>query len=372
MYINQEPVLAALTRGGNLPYRRLCVDFGARVTFSEMAYAKELIRGAPREKAMMKRHPSETFFGVQFAAKTPEEAAEAAKIVEQSGASFVDLNCGCPIHEAVKRGMGARLLRQPRELGAMVAAMAGAVKIPISVKLRIGYEENKINILETSQACEDAGATAVTIHGRTREQRYTRAADWDQIRQVVEARKLEVAGNGDVLTYFEADQRRETGVAALSVARGALIKPWIFQEINEKRELLLDAEQRCEVYWRLTQYMKEHFGDDERGVKKANNFLPWHFGLFHRYRHLPADQWEEASRNHPLLQTRFDDRPLSQEPVDLLLRSENETIHSRLCEIFWAADDAKVGFAAVQEYAEECVKNPPPNNGRGTRLEASG
>lgn len=348
------------------------MDFGARVTFSEMAYAREVIRGAPRERALMKRHASEPFFGVQIAAKTPEEAAEASKIVQDNGADFVDLNCGCPIHEAVKRGMGARLLRQPAELGKIVAAMVAAVSIPVTVKLRIGYDEGKVNIFETSQACEEAGATSVTIHGRTREQRYTRAADWDVIAQVAEQRKLQVAGNGDILTFYEAQRRRQSKVAALNIARGALTKPWIFQEIREQRELGLDALQRIEVYFRLATYMKEHFGDDERGAKKAANFLPWHFSLFHRYRHLPAEEWVQASAQHPLMQTRFDDRQLSNQPLDMLLRNHHESVHRQISEALWASSNLSEAKEKLADLAEQVKDRPPDDRDRPAPLQAGG
>ena len=363
IFKDQEAILSSLTKGGNLPFRRLCVEFGARVTHSEMAYSREIVRGAPRERALLKRHASESFYGVQIAARTPEEAANASRAVEQTGADFVDLNCGCPIHEAIKRGMGARLLRNPLELGGIVAAMVAAVKIPVTVKLRIGYQEGHVNVHETTQAIEDAGAAAVTVHGRTREQRYTRAANWDLIEEVVKKHRLEVVGNGDLLTHYEAKWHRESGVAALSIARAALIKPWIFQEIREQRELGLSAEQRLAIYWRLTQYMKEHFGEDDMGRRKTMTFLPWHFNFFHRYRHLPEDQWGQACRQHPLLQTRFPDREEGLSHLEQILRRPDEEVHQALADLLWeSADPAD----ACQRASEIPLPTGPPSRGRDT------
>lgn len=365
IFQHQEAILSPLTKGGNLPFRRLCIDFGARVTYSEMAYAKEMLRGAPRERALLKRHSSEKFFGVQIAARNPQEAAEASKKAEDSGANFVDLNCGCPIHEAVKRGMGARLLQKPEEMAEIVAAMVAAVKIPVTVKVRIGYQEGKINVHETTQAVEEAGAQSVTVHGRTREQRYTRAADWGLIAEVAARRKLEVVGNGDILTHYEADWHRESGVAALCIARGALIKPWIFQEIRERHELSLTAEQRLEIYWRLTQYMKEHFGEDDMGRRKTMTFLPWHFSFFHRYRSLPEKDWGEACRQHPLLQTRFDDREANLLPLEQLLRRHEESVHQAIADLLWESADPADAVTRASE-----LKLAPVNERSGRDAEA--
>src|SRR5512143_2886144 len=229
-------VLAPLKFGGNLPLRRLCVEMGADVTFGEMAMVRRLLSGSPSEFALLKSHPDERCFGVQLADKQPESLAEAARLAESRGARFVDLNCGCPIEEITRRGLGASLLRKPARLGRLVAALKSAVAVPVTVKLRTGWSEQKANVSEVARICEENGADAITVHGRSREQRYSRAADWELIGRVAAERRIPVIGNGDVLTPYEAaDRMRLSGVRSVMLGRGALIKPWLFREIKTGR-----------------------------------------------------------------------------------------------------------------------------------------
>ncbi len=343
-------LLAPLTKGGNLPFRRLCVDFGAVITMSEMAFAGPLTRGIRKELALLRKGPTEPCFGVQLAASKPEMAIEAALLAVERGAAFVDLNAGCPIAEAVHKGMGASLLDRPRNLERLLAAMVRAVPVPVTVKLRTGFKESRINVLETSRLAEEAGVAAITVHGRTREQRYTRAADWDLIGQVVADRGVPVAGNGDVLTWYEAAWRLErSGAAGVMLGRGALIKPWLFQEILERRELCLTPAQRVSVYRRLAGYFREHFGDDEHGHRRALDFLTWHFAFFHRYRPLPPEEWEARSLAHPLLQTRMDPI-LSEDPLERVLAHPDEATHQQIAAILLQSgddDEARERLAAL-------------------------
>lgn len=303
--------LAPLTRGGNLPFRRLCREFGATSTCSEMVYAHQLVKGRGREPALLRHHPSEDNFGVQLAASKPNVAAEAARMSEGWGAKFVDLNCGCPIYDTVQKGMGARLLQKVGKLHEILAAMVGAVTIPVTVKLRIGFAEDRINIRETVQASIEAGVKAIVIHGRTREQRYSRTADWELVKQIASEIEIPVWGNGDILTPMEArDRLNSNPLAGAMLARGALTKPWLFQELIEDREWLLNPQEFWDIILRFTEYLKEHFGRDELGRRRGLEFLAWHLDWFGRYRPLPESEWKEASQQHPLLQTRELSQPL--------------------------------------------------------------
>jgi tRNA-dihydrouridine synthase 3 len=161
--------LSPMAMGGNLPYRRLCLSFGAQLTCSEMVLAHKLVAGG--EKPLLRHHPDEDAFGVQIAGKHPDVMAEAARIAEQAGSRFVDLNFGCPIDLIVKRGSGAALLQRPGRLADIVAAVRAAVAVPVSVKLRLGYSEDRLNVVDLANRCEEAGADALGVHGRTRAQR---------------------------------------------------------------------------------------------------------------------------------------------------------------------------------------------------------
>jgi len=322
--------LAPLTRGGHLAFRRLCVEFGARVTVGEMALARKLIRDDSREFALLKSHPDELLFGAQLAGNKPDELAEAAHIAEARGARFVDLNCGCPIHAITGRGLGASLLQKPARIGRLVEAMRRAVSIPVTVKLRSGYREDRPNLAEVARVCEQSGAAALAIHGRSREQRYNRSADWDLIGRVAAERRIPVVGNGDILTHYEAAERaRRSGVASLMLARGALIKPWLFRELREGHSWLPSAAERLGVVWRLLELMRDHFGADERGRRRIMGFLPWHLDFLSRYRPLPEGEFGAASQRHPLIQTRW---PIGAHlpPLERLLRDPRPETHARL------------------------------------------
>ena len=329
--------LAPLTRGGNLPFRRLCREFGATATCSEMVCAHQIVRQKGREPALLRHHGSEDNFGVQIAASKPNLAAEASRLAEGCGAKFVDLNCGCPIYDTVQKGMGARLLQKVNKLGQILEAMVQAVDIPVTVKLRTGFSEQKINIRDTVKIAIEAGVQTVVIHGRTREQRYSRASDWALLAQLACEFETPILGNGDILTPMEARHRLDqTELAGAVIARGALTKPWIFRELTQDQEWQPSAEQVWQVICRFTEYLKEHFGTDELGRRRGLEFLTWHLDWFARYRPLPESVWETAAREHPLLQT----RSLS-EPILLLPSKEQELERAELAREIWDSPQAE-------------------------------
>jgi tRNA-dihydrouridine synthase 3 len=349
--------LAPLTRGGHLAFRRLCVELGADVTVGEMAVVRRLLKNESSEFALLRSHPDEPLFGAQLADRSPDSLAEGARLAEARGARFVDLNCGCPIAEITGRGLGASLLRKPGRLARLVAAMKRAVQIPVTVKLRTGWSEQKQNIAELARACEEAGASAIAIHGRSREQRYTRAANWDLIGKVAAERGVPVVGNGDILTHYEARERRaRSGVTSVMLARGALIKPWLFREIREGRSLLPTALERLRLLWRFVELLREHFGSDERGRRRSFFFLPWHMGFFCRYRPLPESAFAGRAAEHPLIHTRH---PLGDglEPLEALLRDPRRDVHER----FAAALLDAGGFDEARERAEALAGCLPPH-----------
>lgn len=366
MDFNNQTILAPLTKGGNLPFRRLCADFGATMTVSEMAYARNIVKGEGRELALLRHHPSETNFGVQIAARQIDEAVKAARVIEQRGAKFLDINCGCPIHDTTRRGLGASMLQKPKQLGELVNALTKAVAIPITVKVRIGWSDSEINILSLSKTVESAGAAALIVHGRTREQRYTKAADWAIIGEVAAQLKIPVIGNGDILTYYEAESRMKiSNCNSVMIGRGALIKPWIFQELKEKRDLTPSPEERVEIYYRLTRYMKEHFRDDEKGTRRAFGFLPWHFSFLTRYRPLPREIYEAESRIQPLIQSRSTFEPQSR--LEQVLCSSSEDVHHKIALGLWAAASEREAVEIIG-----AIEIAPTDPSRSEFIEAQG
>ncbi|GLC44902.1 hypothetical protein PLESTB_001687100 [Pleodorina starrii] len=357
-------VLAPLTKGGNVPFRRLCLHFGCEVTMSEMSFSKPLLKGDRVERARLYKAPGESMFGFQVACKTIADGIAASKLAKEAGAQFLDINCGCPIHEATRRGMGSAMLRKPRALAKMVAGIAAESELPVTVKVRLGENDKKINVDTVVRFLERAGAAAVTVHGRTAEQRYKKVADWGRVAELARTHpSLAIIGNGDILTHYEASARlAESGCTAVMAGRGALIKPWLFQEFKEGRELLLTTSDRVGVYRLLVSYMKEHFGDDEWGRRKAWYFFPWHFDFLTRYRPLPEEVYGPQSREHPLILTRQDltDPRVGETPEALswaerLLRCEHPDAHGAIAEALWEAGSDAEAMAALERIGAESV-----------------
>jgi tRNA-dihydrouridine synthase 3 len=275
-------VMGPMTKGSNLPYRQLCVELGARITMSEMTVARRLKQRRRGEFALIRRFEGEPFFGVQLAGTRPEEMAWAAALVESRGADLVDINCGCPIDHFTRKGLGAALGRQPKRIRRMVEAMKGAVRIPVSAKIRLGWNDEDRNYLEQAQAAVDGGADALFVHGRTRNGRYRLAADWTAIGEIARTVAVPVIGNGDLLFPADIEAARATGVTALMTARGALIKPWIFREATEGYRDM-DGEARLAVYRRYVTLAKAHWGGDAHGLERVRQFVRWHADFWHRY-----------------------------------------------------------------------------------------
>lgn len=344
-------VLAPMTRGSNVPFRRLCRELGADVTVGEMAVAKKIVQRRRGELALLRTHPDDHPFGAQLADRNPLTLAQAAARAEEMGSDFVDLNCGCPIDHFVRKGMGARLMQRPKLIGELIGAMRRSVTIPVTVKLRLGWSEKKVNFLEVARVAREEGADAIFLHARTREQRYSRAADWDLIRELKESLEIPVIGNGDLLTHWEVERQwSRSGCDSVMTARGALIKPWIFQEVREKRTIHKDPVERLALNRRYAELAIEHFGDDEHGRERIRDFLAWHLGFFCRYRHLPEETYGSSEDSHPLLQTRHASTP-GDNPLVLLLERTDRAAHEHLARV--ALGEAEVGDAPASPDADQ-------------------
>jgi tRNA-dihydrouridine synthase 3 len=325
-------VLGPMTRGSNLPYRRLCVELGARVTVGEMTVARRLRQKRRSEFALIRRAPEEPCFGVQLAGNNPEEMAWAAALVASRGAEFVDLNLGCPIDYFTSKGLGAALARQPKRVQRIVEEMARAEGGgPVTVKIRLGWNDGHLNYLDVAKAAVDGGAAAVVVHGRTRDARYRFAANWDAIGEVVRAVPVPVIGNGDLLFPHDVEAARaQSGCAAVMVARGALIKPWLFREMTEGYRDLT-AEERLAIYRRYVALALEHWGDHDRARAQVADFTRWHFGFWCRY----APQRPDGS--WPGMQER-EDMEFARTPLERLLTRQDQAAHAWLTERLLAGE----------------------------------
>lgn len=354
-------ILAPLTRVGTLPFRRLCADFGATVTLSEMAFARPLAKGDRVERARLRKAANEGCFGLQIATNNVSEGVAAARLAHEAGASFVDLNCGCPIYEATRRGLGSALLRSPRKLARLVAGVADGSPLPVTVKIRLGVTDASPNHEAVVPALQAAGAALVTVHGRSGEGRYKKAADWSAVSSVALANPgIAVVGNGDALTLAEVRARLATpGVHAVMVGRGALVKPWLFAEVERGSELILDEGQRVAVWRQLVAYFREYLGDDAKGRSKADWFLPSHLDFLSRYRPLPAAVYGGSDPASPLLLRRDDvaDEALGETLASLtrlerLLRCSAPAAHAAIADALWRSDTDADAVRRMQALAD--------------------
>jgi tRNA-dihydrouridine synthase 3 len=338
-------VLAPMTKGSNLPYRRLCQELGARVTMSEMTVARRLKQKRRSEFALIRRAPDERFFGVQLAGNKPDEMAWAAALAAERGADLVDVNLGCPIDYFTTKGLGAALAREPRRVQRIVEAMKQAVTVPVTVKIRLGWNDGHRNFLDVARAAVDGGADAITVHGRTRAARYKMSADWTAIDAVAAAVPVPVIGNGDLLFGHDVAAALErTSCTAVMTARGSLIKPWIFREVVEG-DLDLDADARLQIYRRYVELARAHWGDDEHGRGRIREFLVWHLGFWCRYAPPRADG------TYPTMQHRETWTPRS--PLEALLARGDEPAHGFLADALLSGDQVDPARAPAPAAARE-------------------
>lgn len=224
--------LAPMAGITDLPFRLICRRLGCGMTVSEMVSAKGLLYKNVKTTEMLRIDDGERPTAIQLFGSVPEELAEAARMVEASGADMIDFNMGCPVPKIVNNGEGSALMKQPQLAYDILAAMVKAVKIPVTVKFRAGWDDSNRNAVEIAKAVEAAGVSAVAVHGRTRQQFYEGKADWGIIAEVKQAVKVPVFGNGDIFTVEDGLRMlAETGVDGLMIGRGADGNPWIFREL---------------------------------------------------------------------------------------------------------------------------------------------
>ena len=226
--------LAPMAGVTDTAYRIIAHDMGCPLCYAEMVSSQGIHFKNERTLSMLQSEPAERPLAMQIFAASPEMAAEAAAYVEELGtADILDFNMGCPAPKIVKNGEGSALMRDPERATAILTAIRKAVKMPLSVKMRIGWDESSINVVDLAKRAEAAGVDAITVHGRTREQFYRGHADWEKIVEVRRAVAIPVIANGDVRTYDDLDRIREvTGCEAVMVGRAAQGNPWIFRQLT--------------------------------------------------------------------------------------------------------------------------------------------
>lgn len=231
--INGVAALAPMAGVADRAFRELCMSFGADYCVSEMVSAKGITYGSKKSAELMELSDAERPCAIQLFGSEPDVMAEAVRFSMQFKPDIIDINMGCPVPKVNSNGCGCQLMTDPKLCADIVKASVKASDVPVTVKIRKGIDKDHVNAVDVAIACEQAGAAAITVHGRTREQMYAPTADWDIIRDVKRAVSVPVIGNGDVFSAYDAANLYErTGCDMIMVGRGALGNPWIFSEIN--------------------------------------------------------------------------------------------------------------------------------------------
>jgi len=230
--LRQNPlVLAPMAGITDFPFRMICKRLGAGLVYSEMLSVEALVREHKRTKGMLRTDPDERPVVFQIFGSKPESLAEAARIVSRADVDFIDINMGCPVPKVLKCGAGSALLRDIPLAREIMSAVVSASRIPVTVKIRLGWDTKNIVALDVARAAESAGIAAITVHGRTKVQGFSGHADWSMIKAVKESVGIPVIGNGDVRSARDAKRMLdETGCDGVMIGRAVQGNPWIFRE----------------------------------------------------------------------------------------------------------------------------------------------
>lgn len=305
--------LAPLTTVGNLPFRRICKDFGVDITCGEMALTSSVLRGERQELSLFKRHESEKLYGIQIAGCHATDMIKMAEfITNELTVDFVDINSGCPIDLLCKMGCGSSLMLKKTKIHQICLGMKEILTVPLTIKMRMGYATDKPIAHTLFPLLEEWGFNAVTLHGRSREQRYSNTANWDYIKKCKDTIKIPLIGNGDVLSHLDYNKyTQELGIDSVMVGRGALMKPWIFKEIKDNQFYDISSKERFDMLQDYVKYGLDHWGSDEYGRENTRKFLlEWMSFL---YRYIPVGLLEVLPQK------------INQRPPDYFGRDELET-----------------------------------------------
>lgn len=273
--------LAPMAGVTDLPFRILCKEMGCGLVYSEMVSAKGILYDNKNTTELLEIDPKERPVAVQLFGSDPEILGAMAKKIEQYPIDIIDVNMGCPAPKIVKNGEGSCLMKTPELVGKIVRSLVESQSKPVTIKFRKGFDDDHVNAVEIAKIAEANGASAVAVHGRTREQYYSGKADWDIIKEVKAAVNIPVIGNGDVFTPQDAKNLLEhTGCDAIMVGRGAQGNPWIFQRILhylKTGELLPEptAEERVEKALRHAQMLIDYKGE-YIGVREMRKHMAWY------------------------------------------------------------------------------------------------
>lgn len=278
-------ILAPMAGVTDLPFRLLCKEQGAGLLCTEMISAKAIMYKNKNTRELMKILPQERPVSLQLFGSDPEIMGMIAAQIEEEPFDILDVNMGCPVPKVVNNGEGSALMKDPKRVGEIVSAMTKAIKKPVTVKIRKGFNDETVNAVEIAKIIEDSGAAAIAVHGRTREQFYSGKADWDIIRQVKEAVSIPVIGNGDVDSPEKAlALQQETGCDGIMIGRAARGNPWLFHRVNTyletgELEAKPSKEEVADMILRHVKLLVEIKGE-YTGMREMRKHVAWYTAGF--------------------------------------------------------------------------------------------
>lgn len=279
--IDGYAALAPMAGVADRAMREICAAHGACYTVGEMASAKGLVMSDRKSEQLLDVADGQYLCAVQLFGCEPETMAKATEKAMRFRPQIIDINMGCPAPKVAKTGCGSTLMKTPQLAGEVVRAVVKATDVPVTVKIRAGWNLDSLNAVEIAKICEDAGASAIAVHGRTREQMYAPPVNIDIIRQVKEAVKIPVIGNGDIFTPKDAaDMYEKTGCDLVMVGRGALGRPWLFAQINAwlgHQRIIPDppVSERMRIMLEHVQKICDYKGD-RVGMREARKHAAWY------------------------------------------------------------------------------------------------